>query len=135
MKEKQDDLKRAINLLQKKQLIELRLLNEQMQIVHESLKPANLIKSVFHQVVSSPDIKDNIIGNIIGFVSGYISKKAFVAGSHNPITKIIGTLLQMGVSNVAAKNSDTIKLIGEKVMQFVLKKTDKEELKNSVANN
>jgi len=135
MRKKQDDLKEAIYLLKKKQMIELKLLKEQLHIVHESLKPANLIKSAFHQVVSSPDIKGNIIDSIIGLVSGYISKKAFVGGSHNPITKIIGAVIQMGITNVASKNSDTIKSIGERVIQFVIKKFDKDKLKNSVANN
>lgn len=135
MKKKQDELKEAIGLLKKKQAIELRLLKDQLNTVHESIKPANIIKNAFHQVTSAPDIKNNIIGGIIGLASGYVSKKIFIGGSHNPITKILGTLVQMGVGNVAAKNSDTIKSIGEKVIQFVLKKSDKDKLKNSIANN
>ena len=135
MKKKRDELKEAIYLLKKKQAIELKLLKEQMHTVHESIKPANLIKSAFHQVVTSPDIKGNIIGSIIGLASGFVSKKAFVGGSHNPITKIIGSLLQMGVTNVASKNSDSIKSIGEKLFQLVFKKSDKDKLKNSIANN
>lgn len=135
MKKKQDELKEAIGLLKKKQAIELRLLKDQLNTVHESIKPANIIKNAFHQVTSAPDIKNNIIGGIIGLASGYVSKKIFIGGSHNPITKILGTLVQMGVGNVAAKNSDTIKSIGEKVIQFVFKKSDKDKLKNSIANN
>ena len=50
MRSKQDDLKEAIFLLKKKQKIELRLLMEQIETVKESLKPVNLIKSLFHQV-------------------------------------------------------------------------------------
>lgn len=135
MMKKRDDLKEAIFLLKKKQKIELKLLKEQVDTVKESLKPVNLIKSIIHQVTTAPDIKGNIIGSIIGLASGFVSKKAFVGGSHNPITKILGSLLQMGVTNVASKNSDTIKSIGEKVIQFVFKKSDKDKLKNSIANN
>ncbi|WP_018341770.1 hypothetical protein [Cytophaga aurantiaca] len=122
MKEQQDNLTEAINLLKKKQSIELRLLKEQVHVVHESIKPINIIKNAYHQAVNTPDIKNNLIDNIIGMASGYISKKIFVGGSHNPLTHIVGNLLQMGVTNVTAKNSDTIRSISEKVMQFVLKK-------------
>lgn len=135
MKSKQDDLKEAIFLLKKKQTIELKLLKEQIQSVKESLKPINLIKGLFHQVTSAPDIKGDIIGSIIGLATGYVSKKAFVGGSNNLITKIIGSLLQMGVSNVASNNSESIKSIGEKLFQLAFKKSDKKELKNSIADN
>jgi len=132
---KNDELKEAIGLLKKKQAIELRLLKEQVHTVHESIKPMNIIKNAFHQVAAAPDIKNNIIGSIIGLASGYVSKKIFIGGSHNPITRIMGTLLQIGITNVTAKNADTIKSIGEKVAKFVFKKSDKDNLKNSIANN
>jgi hypothetical protein len=135
MKKKQDDLKEAIFLLKKKQTVELKLLKEHMQTVKESLKPVNLIKGLFRQVTSAPEIKGDILGSIIGLATGYVSKKAFVGGSHNPITKIIGSLLQMGVSNVASNNSDSIKSIGEKLFQLVFKKSDKTALKNSISDN
>lgn len=135
MKKKQDDLKEAIFLLKKKQTVELKLLKEHMQTVKESLKPVNLIKGLFRQVTSAPEIKGDILGSIIGLATGYVSKKAFVGGSHNPITKIIGSLLQMGVSNVASNNSDFIKSIGEKLFQLVFKKSDKTALKNSISDN
>lgn len=132
---KNDELKEAICLLKKKQAIELRLLKEQVHTVHESIKPMNIIKNAFHQVAAAPDIKNNIIGSIIGLASGYVSKKIFIGGSHNPITRIMGTLLQIGITNVTTKNADTIKSIGEKVAKFVFKKSDKDKLKNSIANN
>lgn len=135
MKKKQDNLKEAISLLKKKQTLELKLLKEQVNTIHESIKPVNLIKNAFHQITSAPDIKDNILGSVLGLATGFVSKKLFVGGSHNPITKVIGALLEMGVTNVTSKNSDTIKSIGEKVVQFVLKRTDKSKLKNSIAPN
>jgi hypothetical protein len=135
MKAKQDNLKEAISLLKKKQSVELRLLKNQIDKVHESIKPVNLIKNAFHQVASAPDIKNNILGNIIGLASGYVSKRIFIGGSHNPITHIVGKLLQIGITNVTSKNADTIKSIGEKVAQFVFKKSEKDKLKNSIADN
>lgn len=135
MKKKQDELKEVIYLLKRKQAIELKLFKEQVQIVHESIKPINIIKNAFHQALSSPDIKGNMIDNGIGMLSGYISKKAFVAGSHNPVTKIIGSLLQLYVTNIASKNADSIKSISETLIQFVFKKSENDTFKNSIENN
>ena len=135
MMKEQDNLMEAVGLLKKKQAIELRLLKEQVHMVHESIKPINIIKNAFHQMTSAPEIKNDIIGSVIGLMSGYVSKKIFIGASHNPITKIIGTLLQIGITNVATNNADTIKSMGTKVAQFVLKKSDKDKLKYSLENN
>lgn len=133
MRKEQDNLKEAIGLLKRKQAVELTLLKEQIHEIHESIRPTNIIKNAFKQAVSAPDIKSNFIDNIIGLASGYVSKKAFVGGSHNTVTRILGTLLQIGVSNVTSKNSEAIRSLGEKVIQFIFKKTDKNKLNNSVA--
>ncbi len=132
MKNKQDYLTETISLLEKKQKLEFQLLKEQMHDVYESIKPANIIKNTFHQITSSPNIKNDIVGSIIGLASGYVSKKLFVAGSHNPITNILGTLLQMGVTNVASKKSEVIKSFGEDILQFVINKFKKEESENPI---
>lgn len=134
MKKKHDNLTEAISLLKKKQAIELRLLKEQIHVVHESIKPANIIKNAFHQVISGPDIKNNIVDSIIGMASGFVSKKIFIGGSHNPLTHIIGTLLQMGVTNVTSKNSGIIRSIGEKALKFFSKKTNKGTLNSPSVN-
>ena len=133
MHKEQDNLKEAIALLKKRQALELKELKEHMHIMHENLKPFNLLKNAVHQITSSKDIKNNIIDNIIGLASGYVSKKLFVGTSHNIIKQVLGIALQAGVTNVTSKNADVIKSLGEKGIQFVLKSFKKDELNPSVA--
>ena len=91
---------------------DLRLLKEQFHIAYESLKPINLIENIVHEVTTSPDIKHDVLGSVIGLVTGFISKKLLIDTSHNPIKKVLGTLLQFAIGNVVAKHSDGIKTIG-----------------------
>ncbi|HEY6142065.1 MAG TPA: hypothetical protein VIV55_01375 [Flavobacterium sp.] len=91
---------------------DLRLLREQFQIAYESLKPINLIKDIVHEVTTTPEIKNNLLSNAIGLATGFISKKLLIDTSHNPIKKVLGTVLQFVIGNVVSKHSDGIKTIG-----------------------
>ena len=70
-----DELKNVIQILEFDHSIKEQHLKEQLFIIHESLKPINLIKSTLHEVASSPYLIDNILGATVGLASGYISKK------------------------------------------------------------
>ena len=115
-----DALNKAISSLQNKQAQELKLLKEQFHLVYESLKPINLIKSTFHEVVLSPDIKNDILSNVIGLTTGYLSKKVLMGTSHNLIKRLLGTLLQFAIANVVTKHSDKIKSTGENILLHIL---------------
>lgn len=120
-KNETDALNEAISLLENKRAEELKLLKEQLHLVSESLKPINLIKNTWHEVASSPEIKNNIVNNTIGLATGYLTKKVLFGASHNPVKKLIGTLLQFAVANVVSKHSDGIKSTGENLLHRFLK--------------
>lgn len=103
------ELRESILLLEIKKANELKLLKEQFKITYESLKPVNLIKSKINELIESPDLKNNIINTTMGLAAGYLSKKALVGSTHNPLKQLLGTVLQIGVSSLVAKNSDGIK--------------------------
>ena len=117
-------LKDAIQLLESEQAVKKQLLKEQFYITYESLKPISLLRSVINEISSSPYLIDNISGSAIGLASGYLTKKIFVGSSGNLIRKLLGSILQFGVSNVVAQHSDTIKLIGQAVFQHFLNKKE-----------
>lgn len=121
MKNETDALNETIVLLQNKRAEELKLLKEQFHLTYESLKPINLIKSTFHEVTASPEIKNNILNNAIGLTTGYLSRKVLVGASHNPIKKIFGILLQFAIANVVSKHTDTIKSAGENLLHRIFK--------------
>jgi hypothetical protein len=102
-------LQEAIEALQLKQAQELLLLKEQFHNTYESLKPLNLIKNTFQDVVSSPEVKSSIVNNAIGLATGYLSKKLLIGGTHNPIKKILGAIVEFSVASFVAKRADDFK--------------------------
>jgi hypothetical protein len=115
-------LKDAIKLLEAEQEIKARLLKEQLYLTYESLKPVNLIRHTLKEISSSPYLIDNLSGTAMGLLSGFLSKKIFVGSSGNLIRKLIGSILQFGVTNVVAQNSDVIKSIGQAILQHYFRK-------------
>ena len=115
-------LKDAIQLLEVDQGIKGQLLKEQLYIAYENLKPVNLIKHTLKEISSSPYLIDNISGTAMGLLSGFLSKKIFIGSSGNLIRKFIGSVLQFGVTNIVAKNSDVIKSVGQALLQLFLTK-------------
>jgi hypothetical protein len=120
-KNETDSLNESIVMLQNKRAQELDELKQQLHIACESLKPLNLIKSAFHEVADSAEIKNNLVNSAIGLGTGFVSKKLLLGSSHNPFKKIMGTLIQFGVANVISKHVDDIKSIGGNLLNRFLK--------------
>ena len=116
------ELKSAIELLEVEHALKGQLLKEQLYLTYESLKPINVLKRTLKELTSSPYLIDNIPGTIMGLASGYLSKKLFTGGSGNIFRKLLGSILQFGVTNVVAKNSDVIKSTGLAIFQHFLQK-------------
>lgn len=123
-------LKNAIQSLQYRQIENGQRLEEDFFVVVERLKPANLIKNAMGNIVGTPNLVDNIVGGALGLVSGYLTKKLAIGGSGNIIKKLLGTVLQFGVTSIVAKHPHTITAIG----QFLLKKiVRKKEYKTEIS--
>jgi hypothetical protein len=117
-------LKDAIQLLEVEQEIRGQQLKEQLFITYESLKPLNLLKHTLKEISSSPYLIDNISGSAMGLVSGFLSKKIFVGASGNLIRKLIGSILQFGITNVVAQNSNVIRSVGQALFHHFFSKND-----------
>jgi hypothetical protein len=116
-----EQLKYSIAMLESEQSIKEQLLKEQLLLAYESLKPGNLIKHTLKEISNSPYLIDNISGSVMGLLSGFLSKKIFVGTSGNVIRKLIGSVLQFGVTNVVAQNSDIIKTVGRTVLRLAFR--------------
>jgi hypothetical protein len=114
-----DNLKEAICLLKKKKKIEHDLLKEQFHDVQESLKPINLIKSLFHSFTEDAGAKKSLLDNLLGIATGFVSKKLLIGNSHNILKNIFGFLIQQVVQKVVVQNSDTIKNYSSAVFSLV----------------
>jgi hypothetical protein len=104
-----EGLRNAIQLLEAEQNIKGELLKKQVMIAYESLRPVNLIKSTLKDLFSSSFEGENISGISAGLTGGFLLKKLFVGRSGNPFKKLIGSMLQLGITNIIAQNSNLIK--------------------------
>ncbi|MCX6236281.1 MAG: hypothetical protein NTY07_01785 [Bacteroidia bacterium] len=119
-------LKNAIQRLEVEQAISGQLLKEQFYFTYESLKPVNILRSTFHEVVTSPHLIDDILGTAVGLATGFVSKKIVMVGaSGNLIRKLFGAVLQLGVTTVVSQHPETIKSIGQFIYQRILRKKEK----------
>ena len=116
------ELRESILLLELKLVNDGTLLKEQLKSTYQSIKPINLLKNVFKDVISAPDLKTNLVNSAIGFTTGLVAKKLFIGGSHNPLTKLLGMALEVIVANKVAKNADEIKSAGNLIIKKIVRK-------------
>lgn len=117
-----DSLNELIALYQQKHDYELQALKDQFHVAYESLKPINMIKGLFHEVTTSPEIKNDFASNALGIGAGFLSKQLFGRYSNHPIKRIIGTAGQFVIGNLVAKHSDTIKSVGGNIIRNIFNK-------------
>jgi len=111
------ELKIAIQKLEFQHSLQGKMLQEDFFIAYDSLKPANLIKNTLSEITSSPYLIDNMLAAVTGMISGYISKKIAVGASHSLFRKIMGSVLQFGVTNLVVQNPDALKTMGNWIIQ------------------
>jgi hypothetical protein len=118
------ELKDAIRSLEEKQDAQGRILKEQFFIIIESIKPVNIIKRTFNEATLSPNLISNILSTAIGLTAGYISNKTIVGSSGNLFRKLLGTILQFGVTALIIKNPEAIKSFGHSILQRFLSRKE-----------
>jgi len=115
-----ESLKESIRLLEIQQAEEGKILKEQFKATYESLKLVNLVKSSLKELTESVEIKNNLFESIVSIVTGYLTKKLMISSTSNPFKKILGVLIQLGITNLVAKNAETIRFfITELIDRFL----------------
>ena len=106
-------LKERISFLENRQGQQIVLLKEQAHSTFESLKPISFLKDTIKDLTYQSDLKENIFDGIAGVTTGFLSKKLIVGITNSPVKKLVGTLLQIGITGLVTKNSSKIIAIGE----------------------
>lgn len=121
-----EELRNGIEFLEAEQAVKAQVLKEQFFLTYESLKPINLLRSSMKEMVSSPDLIDDLLGTVTGLLTGFLSKKILVGKSGNLIRKLIGSIMQFGVTNVVSQHPDIIKSIGKFIVSLLFRKKESE---------
>lgn len=112
------ELKEAITELEIKRAETGKALRDEFGKLKESLKPVNLVKNAFHELSTSPAVRENVLTGILGLAAGYIAKRALFGSTNNPVKKIAGAVLQMGIVGGASR----IKAGGMSILKRIFKK-------------
>jgi hypothetical protein len=105
------ELKNAIQQLEQKRAEEWILIKQESLSVYESLQPVNIIKKTFKDLTSSPDFKKDLLGSLLSIAVGLITKKTIIGSTHNPLKQVLGSFLQMGVTDFVSQNAEGLKSI------------------------
>lgn len=111
------ELKISIQQLELQKASEFILLKEEVIKTSESLKLINIIRSTFNKAAAAPDLKTDIINAAIGLTTGIVAKKVILGKTLNPLSKLLGVMLEVFVANKVTKNAGEIKSIGSVVMK------------------
>ncbi|MGZ3882643.1 MAG: hypothetical protein ACXVPQ_01810 [Bacteroidia bacterium] len=84
-------------------------LRAHFHLTYESLRPVNIIKNTFNEIISDPDLKRSALDTAIGRASGMLSRRLLMGKEQNLITKLFGSLIETGISGLAAKNGAAIR--------------------------
>lgn len=110
-------LKEAIELLEAEKAAHLQAMRSNFFQTYESLKPANLFENTLKEVGSSPYIINNIFNIGFGLLAGFLSKRAMLIGrSGNKSAKLMGLILQLGVTSLVAYAPKALKSFAQRVV-------------------
>jgi len=123
------DLKAAILELQDRELREKQQLMRNFHGFTESMKPMNLIKSTYNKVKETPGITGTVLKAAAGVGVGLLSKKLLLGKSPGFIRKMIGSAIQMGVTGLVAKKSNTIQSSGAQILKNLFRSKVKDHIR------
>ena len=75
----------------------------------ESIKPVNLMKSLFRSVKESPDLKADILKGAIGLGTGFLTNKLLLGKINGPFKAVLATILPAVMTKAAVDVPTKIK--------------------------
>ena len=116
------ELKNSIQLLEVEQAEKGKLLKEEFYATVERFKPANLVANALNGIEKSPYLIENILGATMGLVTSFYSNKLIFSARGNKLKKLVGIILQVGVTNLVARNKGTVRSIGQVIFKHLARK-------------
>ena len=113
------DLKASIAELERRKVQQERLLKEHGQLIYESLKPVNLIKSTVSQLSQSQGFKRNMLNAGLGIGAGLLTKKVLAGASKNMFRRIMVAAIEMGIAALVSKNTDKLSGARKGILGFL----------------
>ncbi len=106
-KNQNEELDIAIELLERQRSQKFNELKLQLNATYESVKPINILNQTLVDFKESSAVKSNLFQSAISLAGGYVSKRLLLGKSHSTFKKIMGYLVQYGVTNFISKKVDS----------------------------
>ncbi len=120
-------LQDVIKLLQTQRKEEELVLKEEFSNLFEKLQPINIIQDTVNELVELKSIQTDVIDLGLGTATGYAIRKLIVGEAKNPITQILGRMIEQTFSQKIISNRMVIHNFGRNILSFfssVSKKTN-----------
>lgn len=116
------ELRYAIHKLETERHIRRQIMEVQARDTLESLRPVNLLANTLSELSTMPVFSNSIVGPVAGLATGYLTRKLIVGLSGNVFTRILGTLVQFGVTNLVSRHPEMVKMLGTNIFQRIFQK-------------
>lgn len=126
------DLNLSILILAKKQAQESLELKELCKETFESIKPVNVIKSTIKNLLSAPDLKQDILYTSINIAAAYVSKIMIIGSTKNPLKQFFGNFIQKGVTKIFADNAVWLKPMIALTISFLSKQSSNSNIQEDL---
>jgi len=81
-----------------------------------------MLRNTLHEVSSSPDLIDNILGTVFGLATGLISNLVLKGMGSARFRKLLNPVLQSGVANFVEQHANSIRSVGEIMLLRIFRK-------------
>lgn len=102
-------LNQKIQLLENQQDREWCAIKEEIEDIKENLKPLNLIRNTVEEINETVGFKSNMAKSVISIGLGYLTKRIVVGKSNTMFKGILGSALQLLVTNMVSKPQEASK--------------------------
>jgi hypothetical protein len=113
------ELKNAIRLLEIEQELKGFALKEQFHMAYESIRPVNILKGLAKDAITSPNLIGNVLATTIGLTTGFYTNKLIVGASTGILRKLMGSVIQTGITSIIARHPEAITSVGKFLTRFV----------------
>ena len=102
------DLDDLIIVLQGQKELQRSKLQSEIENIRRSTTTSSILKNVFQTFVNDDTVKTKATSTIFGLGSGLLAQQLVFGKSTNLFKKLLGTLLNIAVTNVVAKNTSSL---------------------------
>jgi hypothetical protein len=106
-------------------------LKAELSDIIDNIHPVRLFINGLKKIVTSPEVKTELLSVSIAMGAGYLAKKIIVGNSKNTLQKITGNILSLMVSQNITLNSEKIQsTVFSFIKELINKKKSTEETNN-----